>query len=46
MVECPCANDHANNPFMPKEVRVSGFYISALNVSWNSPSEMKRYRKY
>ena len=46
MVECPRANNHANNSFMPKEVRVSGFYISALHVPWKSPSEMKRYRKY
>ena len=46
MVECSRANYHANNPFMPKEVRVSGFYISALHVPWKSTSEMKRYRKY
>ena len=47
MVECPRANNHdANNPFMPNEVRVRGFYISALHVLWKSTSEMKRCRKY
>ena len=46
MVECPRANNQANNPFMPKDVRVRCFYISALHVLWKSTSEMKRYRKY